>query len=263
MEDEHISGKESRWTEAAVRQLLRRHSYEYQRIDLPFGLKTPGVDRRSTFEKIFPPDLTGKTVLDLGCNHGFFCFEALRRGARRVVGYDKRPHTIRGAKLLANCLGADVEFAVRDLDHEQINGRFDYVIALNVLHHLQNPISMIGAMLDAADEMVALELAIPGFVEMRELGIEPEQWFKLRAAPVLYLDSRGKYLMTPAIARQILKKHTKVASVTFKMSGFKDRYVVRAAMHDRAPKTDTDMFQTNAPSIYHPGDIHIDLSPAR
>ena len=32
--------------------------------------------------------LKGLSVLDIGCNEGFFCGEALRQGARRVVGID-------------------------------------------------------------------------------------------------------------------------------------------------------------------------------
>ena len=33
-------------------------------------------------------DPAGKDVLDLGCARGYFCFEAIHRGARRVHGVD-------------------------------------------------------------------------------------------------------------------------------------------------------------------------------
>ena len=35
-----------------------------------------------------PSDLTGKSVLDIGCSEGFFCRQVAKRGARRVVGID-------------------------------------------------------------------------------------------------------------------------------------------------------------------------------
>ena len=35
-----------------------------------------------------PADLTGKTVLDIGCNGGFYSLEMKRRGAARVLGID-------------------------------------------------------------------------------------------------------------------------------------------------------------------------------
>jgi SAM-dependent methyltransferase len=35
-----------------------------------------------------PADLTGKAILDIGCNEGFFCNQALKRGAEKVVGID-------------------------------------------------------------------------------------------------------------------------------------------------------------------------------
>lgn len=34
------------------------------------------------------PDLTGKTVLDLGCGYGHNCIDFVNRGAMRVVGVD-------------------------------------------------------------------------------------------------------------------------------------------------------------------------------
>src|SRR3569833_2305577 len=43
------------------------------------------------FEHAVPADLTGKTVLDIGCNGGFYSIEMKRRGAERVVAVDFDP----------------------------------------------------------------------------------------------------------------------------------------------------------------------------
>jgi tRNA (mo5U34)-methyltransferase len=47
----------------------------------------PAVKWR-TFAHAIPEDLSGKTVLDIGCNAGFYALEMKRRGAARVVGID-------------------------------------------------------------------------------------------------------------------------------------------------------------------------------
>ena len=47
----------------------------------------PG-DKFRRFAPHLPEDLTGKTVLDIGCNAGFYSMEMKRRGAERVVGVD-------------------------------------------------------------------------------------------------------------------------------------------------------------------------------
>jgi SAM-dependent methyltransferase len=44
------------------------------------------------------PLLHGKAVLDIGCNEGFFCIEAVREGASRVVGIDQKASVIESAR---------------------------------------------------------------------------------------------------------------------------------------------------------------------
>ena len=72
----------------------------FHNIDLG-GVKTapdhflgdyPAVKWRG-FAHAIPPDLTGRTVLDIGCNGGFYAIEMKRRGAERVVGIDCRRRT--------------------------------------------------------------------------------------------------------------------------------------------------------------------------
>jgi tRNA (mo5U34)-methyltransferase len=93
------------------------------------------------FRDAIPENLTGKSVLDIGCNAGFYSFEMKRRGANRVVGIDTDEHYLRQARFAAEMTGADVEFrrmAVWDV--ASLGERFDLVIFMGVLYHLRHPL---------------------------------------------------------------------------------------------------------------------------
>src|ERR1051325_10249018 len=62
------------------------------------------------FASAIPDDLHGMTVLDIGCNGGFYSIEMKRRGADRVVGIDTDPAYLAQARFAAEIVGADVEF---------------------------------------------------------------------------------------------------------------------------------------------------------
>lgn len=51
----------------------------------------------ATIEPHIPNDLTGWSVLDIGCNAGFYCFELARRGAQ-VTGIDHDERYLRQAR---------------------------------------------------------------------------------------------------------------------------------------------------------------------
>lgn len=53
------------------------------------------------FQHVVPADMTGMTVLDIGCNAGFYSLEAARRGAGRVVAIDSDPRHLAQARLAA------------------------------------------------------------------------------------------------------------------------------------------------------------------
>src|SRR3954469_16595965 len=66
------------------------------------------------FAAALPTDLTGKSVLDIGCNAGFYAFEMKRRGADRVVAIDTDDRYLAQARLASKVLGIDIE--LRKLD---------------------------------------------------------------------------------------------------------------------------------------------------
>ena len=60
------------------------------------------------FRNALPQNLTGKSVLDIGCNGGFYSLEMKRRGAARVLGIDTDEHYLRQARFAAEVTGEDV-----------------------------------------------------------------------------------------------------------------------------------------------------------
>ncbi len=100
----------------------------------------PGVVWRALAPAL-PADLTGKTVLDIGCNAGFFSIELKRRGAARVVGVDFDPRYLAQARLAAEVSGVDVELRQLSVyDVASLGERFDVVLFMGVLYHLRHPL---------------------------------------------------------------------------------------------------------------------------
>jgi SAM-dependent methyltransferase len=175
------TGKESpAYTREQMEALLRDESFQYQKVELPFGLATAGIDRSGTAGAIFPADLTGKSVLDVGSNMGLFCFEALRRGAARAVGIDISPDSVRKSRRLAEALGLDAEFQVGDVEARPFAERFDYVLCLNVLHHVRNPLATLEYLAQITRERLVLET--------RTLASPHRRYFELSAWTRLLLE---------------------------------------------------------------------------
>ncbi|CCD99967.1 TIGR04290 family methyltransferase [Bradyrhizobium sp. STM 3809] len=93
------------------------------------------------FAEIIPDDLTGKSVLDIGCNAGFYAMEMKRRGADRVLGLDSDEDYLAQARFAADVNGLDIEFRkLSAYDVGQLGERFDLVIFMGVLYHLRHPL---------------------------------------------------------------------------------------------------------------------------
>src|SRR5438874_11448261 len=60
-------------------------------------------------ESAIPHDLTGATVLDVGCNGGFYSIEMKKRGAKRVLGIDVDDGYLNQARFAAETLGVEIE----------------------------------------------------------------------------------------------------------------------------------------------------------
>jgi tRNA (mo5U34)-methyltransferase len=94
------------------------------------------------FADHLPADLTGKSVLDIGCNAGFYSMEMKRRGAERVLGIDSDDRYLAQAAFAAETLGySNIEFRNLSVyDVGALKETFDVVIFMGVLYHLRHPL---------------------------------------------------------------------------------------------------------------------------
>jgi tRNA (mo5U34)-methyltransferase len=128
------------------------------------------ADKWRRFAHAIPADLTGRSVLDIGCNGGFYSIEMKRRGADRVLGIDFDDDYLAQARFAAEVSGLDIEFAQLSVyDVGAIGERFDVVLFMGVLYHLRHPLLA----LDLIREHVAGDLLIFQSMQRGSTEIDP------------------------------------------------------------------------------------------
>jgi tRNA (mo5U34)-methyltransferase len=115
-----------------------------------------------TVEPFFPADMTGKTVLDIGCNAGFYSQRMHERGAR-VTGIDHDERYLAQARFAAAELGYDIEFRQVDVyDVDRLEQQYDYVIFMGVLYHLRHPLLALERVARLPRERVVVQCMVRG-----------------------------------------------------------------------------------------------------
>src|SRR3954462_7107807 len=90
-----VSALDGRMSPPEIQERVRSLGPWFHNLDLR-GVKTAPEHflgdypscKWQRFAGAIPADLRGKSVLDVGCNAGFYAIEMKRRGAARVVGID-------------------------------------------------------------------------------------------------------------------------------------------------------------------------------
>jgi tRNA (mo5U34)-methyltransferase len=121
----------------------------------------------AAFRDALPADLRGMTVLDIGCNAGFYSIEMKRRGADLVIGIDSDERYLRQARFAAETMGINIDFRRMPVwEIARLGQRFDLVIFMGVLYHLRHPLLA----LDLIHEHAARDLLL--FQSMQRGGSE-------------------------------------------------------------------------------------------
>jgi tRNA (mo5U34)-methyltransferase len=164
-------------TSEQIHQRVRELGDWFHNLDLR-GIKTapdhflgdyPAVKWRR-FANAIPADLRGKSVLDIGCNGGFYAIEMKRRGADRVVGMDYDATYLEQARFAAAVSEVDVELRQLSVyDVAKLGEKFDLVLFMGVLYHLRHPLLA----LDLIHEHVAKDLLVFQSLQRGGEALEP------------------------------------------------------------------------------------------
>ena len=104
-------------------------------------------------------DLSGKKVLDVGCNEGFFSLEMASSGAK-VMGIDIDEKRILKANFIKQLLGNNLSlnFDLQDIYSKEFASlaRFDLCLCLGFIHRIPDPYRALASLADRSD-MIILE----------------------------------------------------------------------------------------------------------
>lgn len=136
----------------------------------------PNIKWRSIAGAI-PENLNGATVLDVGCNAGFYSLEMKKRGAGRVLAIDVDDRYLKQAEFAANTLDVEIEFQKCSVyDTDQIPGQFDYVIFMGVFYHLRYPLFALDKLIKKVRGKLIFQTMVRGSSEVQEWSEDYPFW---------------------------------------------------------------------------------------
>lgn len=166
-------------TPELVRERVAELGPWFQNMDL-MGVKTapdhflgdyPAVKWRR-FSYAIPEDMRGKTVLDIGCNAGFYSMEMMKRGAKSVLGIDTDKDYLSQARFASSVLGYDIKFKQMSVyDVARLGQSFDVVLFMGVLYHLRHPLLALDLIYEhAAADLLIFQSMLRGDDKVEEVS---------------------------------------------------------------------------------------------
>lgn len=187
-----------------IEQRVRSLGQWFHNLDL-HGVKTapdhflgdyPNV-KWQRFAHAVPADLTGRSVLDIGCNAGFYSIEMKRRGAARVVGIDSDDVYLNQARFAAEVSGfRDIEFRNMSVyDVGKLGEKFDLVIFMGVLYHLRHPLLALDTLYESVvGDMLLFQSMQRGTKDVADVEENYPFWdesiFEQEGYPLMYFVER-------------------------------------------------------------------------
>ena len=142
---------------------VRAFPFWLQRIYLGHGVYTLRHPHHNELiwhrlASLLPQELSAVSVLDVGCNAGYFSLKLKQRGADRVVGIESRQDYLGQAQLCRDVWGLDIDYRLEDAhDMTHRDERFDLVLFTGILYHLKNPLAVLEDLGQLCSDAIVVE----------------------------------------------------------------------------------------------------------
>ena len=142
----------------------------YGNVDLDkVGVIDP-YEMKGLLQTILPDGgIAGKTLLDVGCNAGGYCFVAHELGAKACYGFDVREHWIRQAEFIKSIkypASKNLQFKLADVKQFVHDQQYDVVLFKGVFYHVPDPITTLAKLCELTTRAIIVDSAsrsdIPG-----------------------------------------------------------------------------------------------------
>lgn len=196
-------GTITEWTPGEIRRRVEALGEWFHNMDL-LGVPTaphhflgdyPAL-KWARIQTALPTRLDGMSVLDIGCNAGFYALECKRRGAARVVGIDAGERYLEQARLASAVLGLEVEWRRMSVYAlEELPEQFDIVLFLGLFYHLRYPLYALDLIIKRVGGMLVFQTMTRGseIVESPspDYGFWEQEVFARPGFPCMYFMERS------------------------------------------------------------------------
>jgi tRNA (mo5U34)-methyltransferase len=152
-------------------------------------------NRWKYLSEFLPADLSGKRVLDIGCNGGFFSLQLKQRNARQVTGIDIMPHCLAQSRFVSHWFGQPIELRQMSAYDVPSLGEFDIVNFIGVLYHLRHPLYAIDQVASICKDVMYLQSVIRGdtrdFLPAADYPQNEQDVFKRPEFPRMYFVEKS------------------------------------------------------------------------
>jgi len=165
-------------------------------------------------------DVRNRTLLDVGCDSGAFCLDALRMGASRVLGIDGDPDRIRLARSYASLAELPARFETMEPEEDLPEGRYD-VVHCSKLSEFVNPAAMIARLAQLTEEQLMVEFDGPRSPDaasvLQRIGaprgrVRASDWPQVVVAELRGRGARS-FLSPSAVEALLLRRSARFSSV--------------------------------------------------
>ena len=198
-----------------VLELIGKNEMHYQSITLPYNIKSSTkefkhipLNRDDSFKPLASQDLRNKSILDIGSAIGNYLFKSERHGANKLFGVEKNKDRYLASTLVAKILDSNAKFINSDFDKSLFKEEFDYVLCLNIIHHIENYEKFLFDAAKLTKKMLLLEF--PTFLDPKFLSykkISKQDAIKMNNLSILGESSKTidqTYVYSPLFIKKFL-----------------------------------------------------------